>query len=328
MGIDFDCTRAIFYLAALQHQRGEPGAASTWLSAASNILKGGYLFLVVQERSLAYPLVAAYLNHKNSALARYSSEILNALERLPATPLHINTLGSLEVWRGSRQIELRALRQRRSGELLVLLLLNRNHCLPIEQVVESLWPERPLGAARPLVHQATSALRRALEPELPDRFPSSYIRVEEGMVQLHGSQFDEMDQWVDFAAFETAIRLGNWEKALSLYRGEFCPETLYADWSALPRQRFNELYQRALLSTAQQRFEAGCFPEALEACKKLLTIEPWQEQAVLLGMRASIHMKDSAGARRLYQTLEKSLSTELGILPDAELRRLYQNLLR
>jgi DNA-binding SARP family transcriptional activator len=326
LGINFDCTRAVFFLAALQHQQDNPEAASTWLNAASGILNGGYLFLVEQERSLAYPLVAAYLNHKDTALARCCAEILKALERLPTTPLRVNTLGSLEVWRGSRQIELHSLRQRRAGELLVLLILNPNHCLTIEQVIESLWPDRPLSTARPLVHQATSTLRRALEPDLPYRFPSSYFRVEEEMIQLLGSWLDELDQWVDFAAFETAIRRGDWEKALSLYRGEFFPETIYADWSAFPRQRFNELYQRALLGAAQQRFEAGHFQETVEACKKLLAIEPWQEQAVLLGMRAFIKMNDSAGARRLYRTLEKSLSAELGILPGAELRRLYKNL--
>jgi len=60
------------------------------------------------------------------------------------------------------------------------LLLSPGRRLSAEQVAEQLFPEREQRAAQVLFHHATSALRRALEPELPDKFPSRYLEVEEG----------------------------------------------------------------------------------------------------------------------------------------------------
>ena len=58
------------------------------------------------------------------------------------------------------------------------------------------------------------------------------------------------------------------------------------------RQQLSILYQGALLETAQ-----GCFADcqwvaALDTCRRLLMIEPWQERAVLVGMRAALSLGD------------------------------------
>jgi DNA-binding SARP family transcriptional activator len=67
--------------------------------------------------------------------------------------------------------------------------------------------------------------------------------------------------------------------------------------------------------------------KALEACRKVLAIEPWQEQAVLLGMTACLGMGDRPNTLRLYKTLEKALHDELGIEPQVELQVLARSLI-
>jgi len=57
-----------------------------------------------------------------------------------------------------------------------------------------------------------------------------------------------------------------------------------------------------------------------------LQIDPWQENAVYLGMQAYLMLNDRSGALRLYRELEHSLQTELGIQPQSELRELYNAL--
>jgi len=86
-------------------------------------------------------------------------------------------------------------------------------------------------------------------------------------------------------------------------------------------------YQTALLMMARRWLAEDRFRDALEACHKVLAIEPWQEEAVLLGMQAFIGIGNIAGALRLYQTLEKTLQEELGVKPQAELQAYYQTLL-
>ncbi len=320
----FDLARAWLLLAALDAARRAPLSElrTAWLEAVSRIVSGGYAFLLEQERALAFPLLASFLTHDDPYVVTVTRTLLDHLARVPPPPLHIRTLGRFEVQQGRFSVEMRLLRQRRAGELLALLLTAPGHTLSSEQIAEALCPERPPEAARTFFHHATSALRRALEPDLPEKFPSRYLEVEEGRVTLHLPP----DSWVDVDAFEACCRRGEWEEALSLYRGEFLPEYRYADWTIFHRERLILLYQQALLEAARARLAAGQFAGVLEACWRLLSLEPWHEEAVMLGMRACVALNDLPGARRLYLALEKALREDLGTVPQEELRAFYRSL--
>ena len=324
LGAAFDLACAWLVLAALRFARHAPPQelCAAWQEAVSRIISGGYAFLLEQERTLAFPLLASLLDSDDLDVAAVSRTLLGHLARVPPPPLHVQTLGQLEVRQGKHPIEMAVFRQRRCGELLALLLIAPGRTLSSEQIAEALYPERPPGAARASFHHTTSALRRALEPDLPEKFPSRYLEVEEGQVTLHlptGS-------WVDVEAFEAHCRRGEWEEALSLYGGEFLPEYRYADWTVAPRERLALLYQQALLEAARARLAAGQSAGALDACRRLLALEPWHEEAVLLGMRACVALNDLPGARRLYLALEKALREDVGTVPQKELQAFYRSL--
>jgi len=146
--------------------------------------------------------------------------------------------------------------------------------------------------------------------------------MEEGQVTLHLPP----DSWVDVDAFEAHCRRGEWEAALACYGGEFLSEYRYAEWTIFHRERLSFLYQRALMEAARARLAAGQFSGALEACWRLLALEPWHEEAVLLGMRACVALNDLPGARRLYLALEKALREDLGTVPQEEIQAFYRSL--
>jgi DNA-binding SARP family transcriptional activator len=319
---DFDLARAYLLLAALLHRQQQAQAGSAWLQAASHIASRGYAFLLEQEQALAFPLIADYMGSDDPAIASISATLLSHLARVPA-PLHIVTLGRFEVRRGTRAVPDQAWRRRRAGELFRLLLVSPVHLLSRDQVFEALWPDKSPRSTPALFHQSTSALRRALEPNLPEKFPSRYLEVEEGQVALHlppGS-------WIDFTAFWHHLRAQDWEAAVAVYDGELFPGDRYADWAVVPRQRLIQGFIQAARAVAQKRLERGEFNAALEACRRVLALEPWQEEAVLLGMQACLALNDRAGALRLYRELERSLAEALGIEPQAELQQFYRSLL-
>lgn len=318
----YDLAHAYLLLAAILFRQGRPEADHAWLEAVSRIVSGGYGFLLERERAMAFPLIAHYLNSGDPYIQSTATRLLGHLERVPPPPLRVVTLGRFEVWRNRRRVESRALRHRRAGELLAVLLLAPGRSLSFEQIAEALWPDKPPGAAQTAFHHATSALRRALEPDLPEKFPSRYLEVEEGQAVLHLPS----GSWVDVDAFEAHCRQAEWEEALALYGGEFLPEYRYADWTIIPRECLLLLYQQALLEAARARLAAGQFAEALEACRRLLALEPWHEEAALLGMRACVALNDLPGARRLYLALEKALREDLGTIPQEELRSFYRSL--
>ena len=59
-----------------------------------------------------------------------------------------------------------------------------DHSAAREVVFEALCPDQSPQAAQTFLHHATSSLRRILEPDLPEKFPSRYLRVENERVTL------------------------------------------------------------------------------------------------------------------------------------------------
>jgi DNA-binding SARP family transcriptional activator len=317
----FDLARAHLLLAASLDARQRPEAGSAWLEASGRILSGGFAFLVEAERAAALPLVARYASSADPALRSAAAALVDHLEHIPPPPLLIAVLGSFEVRRAGRPIP-KAAWQRRADELFRLLLISPGRSLSREQVIEALWPDKAPEAANAVLHQATSCLRRALEPYLPDKFPSRYLPVEEGRIALRlpdGSR-------LDFEVFEELAQKGEWEAALAVYAGEPFPLDRYQGWASWKREGLIQRYMHVLLAAARARFASGKFEACLEACRQVLAEDPWQEQAALLAMQACVELDDRCGAVRIYRELERTLWEELEIAPQAELRALYESL--
>jgi DNA-binding SARP family transcriptional activator len=318
--LNFDLARAGLVLAALLYQRKSSLASEVWCQTATLITQAGFGFLVEQEHTLIFPLIATGHSSRDPDFSRCCAALLEVLSP-PA--LKVTTLGSFQVWTGSRQVDPAALRQRKANALLTLLLLEPvNHCLQIEQILETLWPGRDPSAAQPLFHQASSSLRRALEPGLPEKFPSRYLIVEEGRIYLKLPPASS----IDFDLFQAHCKNQRYAEAIALYQGDFLPDFRYAEWTSSTRQWLSNSFQQALLAWAKTKYREGTFSQALEACWKVLVIEPWQEQAALLAMRACVGMDDRAGARRIYLAMEETLRNELDVLPQEELRLFFNTL--
>ena len=321
---NFDLAQAYLLLAALLRQQAKQDAKILWLEAVSRIISGGYAWLLEQERALAFPLMAHYLADKSPEVSTVSATLLNHLQRVAPPPLDIVTLGKFEVRQRGHIIEKSGWHQRKAGELFRLLLISPGQALTRDEIIETLWPDKSIGQAQPLFHRATSQLRHVLEPDLPDKFPSRYLEVDEGRITLQlppGSH-------LDFAEFEQQVCDEHWTAALSIYGGELFPEDRYADWAAASRERLTQLYLRVLIIQAQLDFNTLDFAAVLERCRRALTLEPWHEAAALLAMRTYLAQNDRPNALRVYRTLERSLHNELGLAPMPELHDLFQSMLR
>jgi len=322
MDLRCDLVEAHLLLAVLYHQKKDPRVAVLLPKISAAVQAGGYNFLLERERSLMYSL-AFYIDDPDAQCASSVAELLAVIQAKPPRPLKVVTLGNLEVWVGVKMVETRILRQRHAGELLVLLLSSPGYSLSAEQITEALCPEKEPRASIDFYHHAISALRRILEPDLPDRrFPCRYLDVSEERVTINlppGSKFD-------FQEFEGSVQDNNWKKAIEIYRGEFLPMYCYSEWTISLRQRFADQFERALLARAVELLSTGDAAGCLELAQRALQQNAWQEQAVELGMRALFALGDRSGAIKLYKKLEKQLERDLGIAPQNELQHLYNQI--
>lgn len=322
LGAAFDLTLARLLLAAVEYQ--EPNRSTgVWREAVLGIIEGGYYFLIDQEQPLILPLIATTMNHHDPVLANASSRLIDQMQRLPPPPLKITTFGRFQVLQGDRRLDNRTFRSRRASDLFILLLLSPSNALSFDQIAESLWPGKDPSASRILFHHATSALRRVLEPDLPEKFPSRYLSVEDGWVELKVPP----NSFIDFLVFRELCKRKKWKQACDLCRGEWLPEFQYCEWTIAQRQGLYQLCQRAMLEFAGEKLGEKNFQEALDICYEVLELEPWQEQAVFIGMQACIGLNDRARALYLYQKLEKTLRQDLDTLPHQDIQKLYQSII-
>jgi len=325
LGAKFDQARSSLYLAVILSITLQQQADEQWQKAIRLIHENGYEFLIDQERTLLLPWVARMMSDKRSQLAETGSALFDILALTPPPPLQIKMLGQFSLQVGPNLILRESLRQRRSGELLALMLSSPGYTLSAEQVIEALCSEKDTEMAVDFYHHAVSALRHLLEPELPGRrFPSRYLEIVEERITLIIPPHSEIDV-IEFARF---IRQKDWEKAIMLYQGEYLPMYRYAEWTIGLRQNLADRFELALLSLAEEKLNSGSPAACLELAQRAILQNAWQEHAVALGMQAALQMDDRATAVKLYQRLEKKLSRDLGVAPQSQLQQLYREALK
>jgi DNA-binding SARP family transcriptional activator len=319
----YDLARVSYLRALWYRQAGRPEAESAWIQAVRQVTRDGFAFLLEKEQDTAFPLIAAHVRSKNSEVRTTTEELLRHLANVPPPSLHVLTLGQFAVWKGRRRIPDQAWSRRKAGELFRYLLLQHNRAAGHEVIIEALWPDNSSDNPSDLLHQSTSALRHALEPDLPDKFPSRYLKVEGEHIALVLPPGSE----VDFEHFERALPLAiqtqstdRLQEALNLYSGEVFPSDRYADWSAEKRQYLAEMRQRGLVSLAQAYLDKGQYYNVVNCCRQVMQVDAWNEEAVLLAMRAYTGLQDVPHALQIYKQLEKTLKNELEILPRSDIR--------
>jgi DNA-binding SARP family transcriptional activator len=329
LGCAYDLAVSGLLLAVTAQHAHAPGAEDAWLAAMRRISAGGYGYLLEQERALAFPVVAAHLRSKRPEVQAAAEDASAALAQLAPAPLRVHCLGRFAVWQGARRIADAPWRRRRAGELFRYLLVSPDRRAVREVLMEALWPAQPPTSALALLHQATSALRRILEPDLPVKFPSRYVAVEGDWVILHLPHGSTIDYEQFAQALAPALADTHPEplaRALALYTGEPFPLDRYADWAVPHRERLAQRYVEGHLALARAQLAAGQLRQALESCRLVLQQAPWHEEAVLLGMQGYLALGDRPGALRLYRDLQQILRQEFDLSPRPDLQALVTSL--
>ena len=235
-------------------------------------------------------------------------------------------LGCLEVRRSRETIQIRGHRQRK---LLALLLLNANHVVPIDALVDELW-EDPPQTARPQVHNAVRDLRRDLsnagESRLVTEDLGYRLVVPDDAVDAHrftsgirAAKAAERDGRV-----EESIRL--LQSAVELWRGDAfagiaCP-TLTAAGVKLDEQRLGAVEDLMAL-----RLKSGESASLVGELHALLAANPLRESLRGTLMLALYRSGRQADALAAYEDGRRTLADDLGLDPGHRLRALHAQIL-
>lgn len=219
----------------------------------------------------------------------------------------------------------------RRRAVLAALLLERGRSLPVERLVELLWPTPAPSSAATMVHAAVAALRRALElgggPRVLVTRDGGYA-VEVGAEQ------------VDVARFETALAEGRRDFALVPRKVARLLAEALAEWrgpalagveEAFARaaaQRLDERRVEARALRADAELRLGHHWAIVAELEALAAEHPLREDVCALLMLALYRCGRQAEALAAYRRLRTVLAGELGVEPERRLSDLHLEVLR
>ena len=246
-------------------------------------------------------------------------------------PVQFRVLGPVEVQAGSGQVMTAPRRLERS--LLAILLLEAGRTVLMDRLVELLWEDEPPANPRRVVHTYVARVRAVLAGAgaadegvalVSDR--GGYVlRVDPALVDAHRFRalLGQATQTTDLA--ERGRLLAG---ALDLWRG---PALENAATDRL-RQRLcadlEELRLQATEESVATGLDLGRQHELLPELTKLVVEYPDRQRLVELHMLALYRAGRTSEALAAYADLRTRLADELGLDPNAALRRLHQTILR
>lgn len=241
--------------------------------------------------------------------------------------MEFRLLGAFEVWSGAARVPLGGAR---AECVLAVLLLERNHAVMVERLVEAAWGEQPPMTAATQVRKIVADLRR--------RLPGGA-----GLIVTDGAGYRAVvaDTQTDLGMFDLQVRLAreaavagddaavidHLGAALALWRG---PALAGID-SPVVRAAVAVLDERRIAAADQlmeTRLGQGAARELVADLRALLDEHPLRETTRAQLMLALYRSGRQADALRVYEEGRRLLADELGLDPRPDLMQLHEQILR
>ena len=229
-------------------------------------------------------------------------------------------LGPVDVVDDGRTIALGGKQQRR---LLAVLVANRGFVVPVDRLVEVLWPGEggPVDAVA-TVHTYIARLRRALVDGAVHRLEPGY-QLDAAYGRVDGDEFERLLIAARGESGRAAV--ATYERALRIWRGRAYLDFVEEWWARAEVERLEELRMVA----AEERFEwvlqLGDHARAVPELQALVVGQPCRPRLVGQLMVALSSTGREAEAHRAYRTFHAAVG-DLGLDPSADLRALDRSI--
>jgi SARP family transcriptional regulator, regulator of embCAB operon len=246
--------------------------------------------------------------------------------------LQFGVLGPLQLKAGGTLVPLGAPKQR---AVLAMLVMNRNRAVSVDALIDAVWDQSPVPAARTSIHSYVSNLRRLLSSASrdPNRVLASVSP---------GYQLNVADADCDLGRFVTeknagvhAAAAGRFEDAstylaaaLSEWRGPFLDdlrEFTFVDTFATALSEVRVTVQTAL---AEAEIACGRADAVIPRLEVLSAEHPYRERLWAQLITAYYVAERQSDALNAYRRLKANLAENLGIDPGPTVRSLHERILR
>jgi class 3 adenylate cyclase len=238
--------------------------------------------------------------------------------------MEYRVLGPLEVRDGAESIPLAGAKQR---ALLALLLVNANHVLSRDRLIDELWGDQPPETAVQSVQVYVSRLRKLLPSDtLLTRRPGYLLKVEPDELDLQRFERLVSDGREALARDDPRRASDVLREALALWRGPALAEFDFEPFAQSEIGRLEDLRLAAVEERLDADLALGRHADLIGELEALVAENPYRERFRGELMLALYRSGRQAEALQAYQHVHSALS-ELGIEPNLELRELERSIL-
>ena len=251
----------------------------------------------------------------------------------PGYRLRVCLLGPFALDRDDRRVAHPDLRRERVRQMLSYLAIHPRTTR--QRVAAELWPDFGDEAAGRNLRVTLAYLQRVLEPGRRGSNPPYFLRADGPALKLsvgHWLSVDvyEFDRCLDEAEKAdgegaTSLALPGYQRALALYRGDFCEGQPDADWAALERDRLRLRYLTAVIRAGELLLADGDEHTPLRLGHEALHAEPWSEAAYRLLISTHLARGEHAQARRTLTRCQAMLA-DLQVAPEPQTEMLTRML--
>lgn len=233
-------------------------------------------------------------------------------------PVLVRTLGRFEIEVDGVPLTFQGRAPRRSLALLKAIIACGSRDVPLESLVDHLWPDEEGDAARKAAEVALVRLRKLLGRADVIVVSDDRVSLEAGLV------------WVDADAFEVSAgvspgshdreagRPASFLDPLAVYGGDFLPADQTEAWSIRRRLRLRALMVRHVEALGRHHEGEGRYEEAIACYGRGFETDPLVEAFYQGAMRVCLAAGRIAEGLSVFRRLRDTLAGVLGIAPSAE----------
>ena len=250
--------------------------------------------------------------------------------------LTVRMLGFVEIYRDkSKPFAPDAWTTRRARDIFCYIASSRHRRVEKDVLIDTFWSDEDLAAIEKNFHPTISHIRKALNSR--QALKQNFLVFRDGAYQLnpelsYSIDTEDFDRFV--AEAEKAKRDGDdalfrrrLDAAHALYRGEFMAG-IYEPWAEEQRGYYREQYARILNALAKSAFKEKNWSQSVKLAQEILQDDPFREDVHRLLMRVYAAQGKRSQVKEQFENLRQLLKSELGVEPEAQTRRILQELLK
>ena len=247
--------------------------------------------------------------------------------------LRVCMLGGCSLSYRDRAIDDSRQHARKPWLLLEYLVTFRNREVPLEELVDLLYPEGggTSGALKTLVYRVRTMLEELGLPESREVIVlsrGSYAWNTGVPLELDTDRFELACQRAAATGALPEERLAACREALELYRGDFLPRAAGERWQGPLAAYYHNLYRHMARSALELLAAGEQWGEMADICARAIAVDGYEEAFHFHLIRALHRLGRNREAAEHYKRMYSLFYSELGATPPAELASLYQEVRR